>query len=108
MALEGPIWLVWGIVALLAGLSLLLLSGRGSFLIAGYNTADAARKARYDEKRLCRVVGAGIGVIALMTGLAAAVQFDTTRLWLRVLFPWGIFGVFALMLVLAHTVCKKR
>lgn len=30
--------------------------GKGSFLIAGYNTASAEEKAQYDEKKLCRAV----------------------------------------------------
>ncbi len=31
--------------------------GKGAFLIAGYNTASKAEKARYDEKTLCRFMG---------------------------------------------------
>ena len=30
--------------------------GKGAFLIAGYNTASAEEKAKYDEKKLCRAV----------------------------------------------------
>ena len=32
--------------------------GKGAFLIAGYNTASAEEKAKYDEKKLCWVVAA--------------------------------------------------
>lgn len=34
-----------------------LLRGHGAMLIAGYNTAPAEEKAKYDEKKLCRTVG---------------------------------------------------
>jgi len=30
---------------------------RGAFLIAGYNTMSAAKKAQYDTRALCRFVG---------------------------------------------------
>lgn len=50
---------MWIVTAICAVLSIILLSGRGSFLIAGYNTADKEEKARYDEKKLCRVSGGG-------------------------------------------------
>ena len=45
------------IIALMLVLALVFLSGRGAFLIAGYNTLPAAQRANYDEKALCRFVG---------------------------------------------------
>lgn len=44
-------------------ISILLLMGKGSFLIAGYNTASEKEKAKYNEKKLCRIVGLGFLVI---------------------------------------------
>lgn len=35
-----------------------LLSGNDGFLIAGYNTANAGAKAKYDEKKLSCVMPA--------------------------------------------------
>lgn len=40
-----------------AVLSILLFSGRGSSLIAGYNTMPEDQKAQYNELRLCRFMG---------------------------------------------------
>jgi len=37
--------------------ALILLSGRGAFLIAGYNTLSDTQRANYDEKALCRFTG---------------------------------------------------
>ena len=45
------------LLALFLILSLVLLSGRGAWLIAGYNTMSPEEKARYDEKALCRSTG---------------------------------------------------
>ena len=50
--------IVHGICALLfVILGIVLFCGKGSFLIAGYNTAGPKEKAEYDEKALCRAVG---------------------------------------------------
>ena len=46
-------------------LGILFSRVKGAFLIAGYNTASAAEKVRYDEKALCRFMG------KLMFALAA-------------------------------------
>ncbi len=40
------------------GIAVALLCGRGAGLIAGYNTASAAEKAKWNEKALCRGTGA--------------------------------------------------
>ena len=51
-------WIPNAVMAvLLALLGVLFSRGKGAFLIAGYNTAPAAEKARYDEKALCRFMG---------------------------------------------------
>ncbi len=49
--------IVLALLALFLILSLVLLSGRGAWLIAGYNTMSPEEKARYDEKALCRSTG---------------------------------------------------
>ena len=58
--------IVTGFIALMIlVIALVLLSGRGASLIAGYNTSSAAEKAKYDEKKLCRFVGGILLPIAL-------------------------------------------
>ena len=55
------------VLALLSALSVILLTGRGSFLIAGYNTSSPEEKAKYDRKKLCRTVGVTLLLIAAAT-----------------------------------------
>jgi len=51
-------WIVIGVfAALLILLAVFLLNGKGAFLIAGYNTMGADKRATYDEKALCKAVG---------------------------------------------------
>ena len=59
-------FIVLGIVVVLfTSLGILFLSGRGSFLIAGYNTMAKKKKEKYDEKALCRFVGWLLIIISL-------------------------------------------
>ena len=46
-----------GMILLFLLLGLVFSQGKGAFLIAGYNTASQAEKAKYDEKALCRCMG---------------------------------------------------
>ena len=75
-----PMWLCWTVVGLLVVFSLILLAGKGSCLIAGYNTSNREKKQKYNEKRLCRVVGAGMGIL----------------------------GTIVIVEVLASTICKRK
>ena len=51
-------WIInGGIIALFAVMGILLLCGKGAFLIAGYNTMSETEKNAIDEKRLCRFMG---------------------------------------------------
>ena len=50
----GPDWLLSVVIALFAVLSVLFLLGKGSWLIAGYNTASEKEKQQYYKRRLCR------------------------------------------------------
>jgi protein-S-isoprenylcysteine O-methyltransferase Ste14 len=52
------------IVVVFVVLGIVFLCGKGSFLIAGYNTATKAEKEKIDEKKLCRYTGKLMLVLA--------------------------------------------
>ena len=52
--------IVWIVFVIFAVLSIILLSGHGSWFISGYNTASKEEKEKYDEKKLCRTMGIGM------------------------------------------------
>lgn len=52
-------------------LAVLLLSGKGAFFIAGYNTMSKEEKAKYDEKALCRFMGKILLPIGILTPAVA-------------------------------------
>lgn len=88
-------------------LSLVLLSGRGSFLIAGYNTASSAKKARYDEKKLCCVTGAGMLVITLLIGISM-IFGDEFMANFGMAFTALCLGDVAVMLYVMNTKCQAK
>ena len=46
----GPDWIIWTVFVVFAVLSIILLSGHGSWFISGYNMASKEEKEKYDEK----------------------------------------------------------
>lgn len=99
--------MIWVIIILFLVMTVVLLSGRGGFLIAGYNTASREDKSRYDEKKLCRVTG---GFMALATILITvqALLGDNPPDWYGRFMGIVIFGSVALLIILCNTVCRKK
>lgn len=54
------------IIALLIVLSVILLMGKGAWLIAGYNTLSDEGKAQYDSVALCKFMGKYLLSIGLL------------------------------------------
>ena len=104
---HGPDWVVWAGAGLMLALSLVLISGRGSWLIAGYNTASPEEKAKYDAGKLCRVTGWGLLPMALL--------IFAMGLWEDVLPGWFAYAALGLILadaaaivILCNTVCRRK
>ena len=54
----GPLIVHLVFTLLFCILGVILIRGKGAFLIAGYNTSSPQEKAMYNEKALCQAVGA--------------------------------------------------
>lgn len=96
-------------------MSIFLFRGKGSFLIAGYNTASPEEKSKFDEKKLCKVVGIILLVVSL---LLFAMAFFTYQLELdaitenEFLIFGGVFFVTIIAtvvfaIVYSNTKCKR-
>lgn len=105
--LNAPVIVLWILFAIFAIVSIVLLSGHGANMIAGYNMLSKEKKAKYDEKKLCRVVGIGTSIISvLILGMALGAKV------LPVAYV-PITGVLVIIdcltvLVLMNTICKKH
>lgn len=59
----------YGIIFFIWLIAVILMSGKGGFLISGYNTAPKEQKQKYDEKKLSRTYGIGMMVVAVCVSL---------------------------------------
>lgn len=55
------------VTGLLFILSIVLLSGKGSWLIAGYNTSSKEQQEKYDKKKLSRSAGVMLLIVTIAT-----------------------------------------
>lgn len=105
--LKGPVWILWIVFGMIAALSVMLLTGHGVNLIAGFNTASKEEKEQHDQKKMSRIAGAFLGVIALFI-LAMAIWNAV----LPIAFVYAFMGLTLVgsmvMVVLLNTVCKKK
>ena len=77
-------------------ISIILLTGRGSFLISGYNIMPKSKKEKYDSKALSKFMGKMLLLIAVLVVLAGVERFH------RVLWFWVVWGItFVVLLVFA-------
>jgi len=95
---------VWVIAILFLILSLVLLSGRGGFLISGYNTSSPVKKAQYDEKKLCRVTGVGMLFITILLFVMAALE-DAMPDWFVGFFLIATMFDCLAMMIISNTKC---
>lgn len=98
-------------------LSVFLLMGKGGWLIAGYNTASEEEKRKYDEKKLCRSMGATMLVITIGMSALSLVTYlvEFQKLWPEEflentawLFAGLALATVAFELVYGNTRCKRK
>ena len=103
---SGPDWVVWIVFAIFAVLSIVLISGHGSWVISGYNTASKEEKEKYDEKKLCRTMGIGMSVIAVLILIMGL--FENVLPAFFVYIALGIILVnVVVIIILGNTLCRK-
>ncbi|MBC8611959.1 Domain of uncharacterised function (DUF3784) [uncultured Ruminococcus sp.] len=95
---------VYVIAAVFLLLSFPLLFGKGSWLIAGYNTASEKERRKYDEKKLCRTMGV---FLLFVGGIILAIALADT-LWFAVLSGAVICAAVIVLLIYANIGCKRK
>ncbi len=96
--------IVYIVIAIFVICSIFLLFGKGSWLIAGYNTASQEEKEKIDEKKLCRSMGVMLLSIAAIMGAIASINTDAFAI--KMLIP--IFIVVGLEIVYVNKCCNKK
>ena len=92
----------YALVFILTVLTVIFWSGKGSWLIAGYNTMNDKEKQKTDRKKLCRVMAYCLGsvdiliIISLILGEEAMENLE------------NIFSVIVICIVILTIVLGKR
>ena len=106
--MENQNMFLWGVTAAMATMSFLLLSGKGSWLIVGFNTSSAKKKEKYDVPKLCRTMGGGLSIITITLAISLCYNFQFPFQFIEYIVI-GIFIISSIsMLFLANTVCRKK
>ena len=96
----------YALVFILTVLTVIFWSGKGSWLIAGYNTMDDKEKQKYNRKKLGRVMAYCLGsvdiliIISLILGEEAMENLEN-------IFSAIVIFIVILTIVLANTICRK-
>lgn len=107
MQINGPIEILYVVTGLFFILAIVFFFGKGSWLIAGYNTASKENKAKYDEKKLCKVMSGCMGFIALLF-LATCFIWDKVPNYFVIILNSLIILDCIITIILANTICKKK
>lgn len=96
------------IMAIIIGLlfiimALVLLTGRGSFLIAGYNTLPKEEKEKFNTKALCRFMGKILLPIGLLIPILAINSVFYGIEGLSTVFAFGVIGLSAFAIIYSNT-----
>ena len=103
---NGPEWIIWVVFAIILLMSIVMITGRGAGLIAGYNTASKEEKSKYNEKKLCRITGAGMSVMAVFILIMGLAQ-DVLPAMFAYIFLAVILIDCVVIIILSNTICKR-
>ena len=102
----GPEWVVYVGFIIFAVLSIVLISGHGSWLISGYNTASKEEKAKYNEKKLCRTMGIGMSIIAILLLIMGLFENFLSAFFIYIAVGIIVVDV-VVIIILGNTLCRK-
>ena len=102
----GPDWIVWIVFIIIAVLSIVLLSGHGSWFVSGYNTASKEEKKKYNEKKLCRIMGIGMFVIAILILIMGLLEDVLPAFFVYIALGIVLVDI-VVIIILGNTICRK-
>lgn len=99
---------MWILVAVFGIITVVFLSGHGTSLIAGYNTATEKERETVDEKKLCRVLGVCMLVCTIVSLVLALLLLEGDVPTPIAYVAIAVIVVDCIVTVyLANTKCKK-
>lgn len=88
---QAGILICSGVALLCVIIGLVLLSGHGAMMIAGYNTATKEKREKINEKALCKAVGIFVIAIGVIIGLIIPAAYWSIA--------WLVYALMALIII---------
>ena len=98
--------IVWIVLVIVAVLAIIVMSGHGSWFISGYNTASKEEKEKYDEKKLCRTMGIGMSIIAILALIMGLLENSLPASCVYIALGIILVDV-VVIIILGNTLCRK-
>ena len=89
-------------------MAVIIISGKGDSLIAGYNTASREAQDVYDKRRVRILVGVSLIVIGLALPAFGYLLVCGSKEFVMVAFPATAFVIIAAAFTIAHFWAKKK
>ena len=94
------------VIMLLFGIWFYRSKGQASKFLSGYNMKSAEERKKYDEKKLCRTMGIGMSIIAIL-----ALTMGLFENILPAFFVYIALGIIlvdvVVIIILGNTLCRK-
>lgn len=103
---NGPSWIIWIVFAIFVLMTIAFFTGKGSGLIAGFNTMSEGEKSKYDVKKLCRGMGWGFSVIDVLI-LIMILGENVLPAWFVYVFLVVIIIDVICMILIGNFKCRK-
>lgn len=96
-------------------MAIFMFWGKGSWLIAGYNTASAKEKEQYDEKKLCRTMSSTLFVVSVLLFIMAYLGYkveigimnENQMIPFAIIFIIVVLASVIINIFYSNTKCKK-
>lgn len=105
--MNGPAWVAWTVWAFMLLITILFLCGKGSGLIAGFNTMSDNEKELFDKKKLCHVMGKGFLVLDCLIPILLLGE-NVFPAWTAYVFLGIVLIDIAYMVYASNVKCKKE
>lgn len=93
---------------LLMILGIIISKGKGSFLIAGYNTSPKELKEKYDEKELCKFIGRLLLYLACIQFVPVSAEILDFSCFEEILIATNIATIFIAISSIIHLNTSKK
>ena len=94
------------VIMLLFGIWFYRSKGQASNFLSGYNMKSAEERKKYDEKKLCRTMGVGMSIIAILALIMGLLENILPAFFVYIALGIIVVDV-VVIIILENTLCKK-